>query len=84
MLRKRIGKFVGKLIGYERLKNSRCGNPKFRVYVYDGIILRIFETSANSSIAYCITNYCNYTVTINFHLIKSGKRIIDNINVLNK
>ena len=82
MTKKEAKTFTGKFIWYERLKNSRYGNPKFKVYVYGGIILRVFETSANSSIAYCITNYCTYTVTISYHVLKSGKRILDDINVI--
>ena len=81
-MKKEVKTFKGGFIGYERLKNSRYGNPRYRIYIYNKDTLKIMETYANSSIAYEVMNYYKKDIIVKYHVLKNGKNIIDDIRVI--
>ena len=75
--------FVGVLKYYERRSNSYYGNPKyFGVFEDENGGVLGATTATNSACAYVFTNSPEKTRKVNYHITKSGNKIIDRITIL--
>lgn len=74
--------FTGKLIHYERKNNSYYGNPKyFGIFQNEQGETVAATTATNASCAYGFLNWQDKERTITYHTTKTGKNIIDYIEM---
>lgn len=66
-----------KVTGVKRLNNSVNGNPKYKFYTDEGVVI----TPSDAMWVYAFSTYTfiNKIVDISYHTTKSGKAILDSI-----
>ena len=72
--------FSGKctVVDYERLKLSRNGNPRFRVWLDFGNEERLFKTVSDGGLSYRLENFKRGDkVKATYHITKNGNRLDD-------
>ena len=74
--------FTSKLIHYERKNNSYYGNPKyFGIFQNEQGETLTATTAINASCAYGFLNYQDKERTITYNTTKTGKNIMDYIEI---
>jgi len=66
-----------KVTGVKRLNNSVNGNPKYKFYTDEGVVI----TPSDAMWVYAFSTYTfiNKIVNISYHTTKSGKAILNSI-----
>lgn len=72
---------IGTIIKLERLNNSVCGNPRYRVTIKDESCFYFYaKTASDASCGYSIDNYYDKKKLFHYHITKVGNNIIDDID----
>lgn len=75
----------GKLKDYERLDNSKNGNPRYKVKIelYGDSEERVFITTSDSMCSYIIPNFkIGSDVRVRFHWGSSGTKYLDKLEAV--